>query len=214
MINYDTHDIKRFLSFLQKLETDIYPEPESIDHNTIIINVLERLVDRGYLTPGMRILDVGCGQGYAMILMKKLGLKPIGVTVGRADLDACRRKGLNAQCMDQSFLKFQESTFDFLWCRHCIEHSVFPYFTLSGFYRVMKPGAGLYLEMPAPDTSCKHHTNKNHYSILGKEMWFELILRSQFEILNSAVIKLETPMGPDQYYSFVARKRDVSLNSL
>lgn len=209
MINYDKHDVKRFLSFLKKLENDIYPEPESIGPNNIILNVLEGLVNHGYLTPGMRVLDVGCGQGYAMMLMTKLGLKPIGVTVGTDDLDACRRKGLHVQCMDQSFLKFQESIFDFIWCRHCIEHSVFPYFTLSGFHRVMKPGAGLYLEMPAPDTCCEHHTNKNHYSILGKEMWSELILRSKFEILNSTVMKIETLRGPDQYYSFVAKKHDL-----
>ena len=40
--------------------------------------------------------------------------------------------------MDQSFLDFADDYFDFVWCRHCLEHSIFPYFTLQEIYRVIK----------------------------------------------------------------------------
>ena len=80
--------------------------------------------------------------------------------------------------MDQSFLEFADNYFDFVWCRHCLEHSIFPYFTLQEISRVIKPEGYLYIEVPVPDTSCQNQTNKNNYSVLGKSMWLDLIKRS------------------------------------
>ena len=80
--------------------------------------------------------------------------------------------------MDQSFLEFADNYFDFVWCRHCLEHSIFPYFTLQEISRVIKPEGYLYIEVPVPDTSCQNQTNKNNYSVLGKSMCLDLIKRS------------------------------------
>ena len=108
--------------------------------------------------------------------------------------------------MDQSFLEFNDETFDLIWCRHCLEHSIVPYFTLSGFFRALKPTGFLYIEVPAPDTSSKHQTNRNHYSILGKSMWVELIKRTGFKLLEVIDIDLEVPSGPDTYWAFIQQK--------
>lgn len=99
--------------------------------------------------------------------------------------------------MDQSFLDFPDGTFDVVWCRHCLEHSIFPYFTLSGFHRILRPGGWLYVEVPVPDTSCAHQTNRNHYSVLGKSMLGSLIERSGFRIVDVLDITFSVPAGPD-----------------
>ena len=108
--------------------------------------------------------------------------------------------------MDQSFLDFDDETFHFIWCRHCIEHSIFPYFTLSELFRVLIPGAHLYIEVPAPDTNCKHQTNKNHYCVMGKSMWADLIIRTGFNLLEATDISFEVIAGPDTYYAFIQKK--------
>jgi hypothetical protein len=73
-------------------------------------------------------------------------------------------------------------------------------------YRVVKQKGFLYVEVPAPDTSCQHQTNQNHYSVLGKSMWAELIKRTGFTLLETLDISFEVPAGPDTYWAFFQQK--------
>ena len=109
--------------------------------------------------------------------------------------------------MDFAFLEFPDESFDLVWCRHAIEHSLFPFFTLAELHRVLKPGGVLYLEVPAPDTSCRHQTNPNHYSVLGKSMWVELIRRVGFPETRTLDLNFQTGAGPDTYWAFMQRKK-------
>ena len=199
-------NINRLESFLAKIQSDIYPEPPSALHTELSQRMISYVMQHRYIPKGGSILDIGCGQGVALQLFSKLGFSPIGVTLGKADLAICREKGFQVYEMDQSFLDFEDGLFDFIWCRHCLEHSIFPYYTLSELYRVLKSKGILYLEMPAPDTSCKHQTNRNHYSVLGKSMWRELITRAGFHLLKIMEINFETASGPDTYYTFIQQK--------
>jgi len=129
----------------------------------------------------------------------------VGITLG-PDAEICRGKGLNVLEMDLSFLDFADGAFDMVWCRHALEHSVFPFFTLSEMHRVLKPGGLLYVEVPAPDTACGHQRNPNHYSVLGKSMWLELIRRVGFGPTTGLDIGFTTGMGPDTYWAFIQQK--------
>ncbi|BBO79784.1 hypothetical protein DSCO28_03500 [Desulfosarcina ovata subsp. sediminis] len=203
-------DLDRLKTFIINLRGDIYPETETDGHNQITKRMIDHLVQAGHLCKGDKVLDVGCGQGYSLETFTQLEAVPVGVTLGQEDLEVCRKKKLKVFAMDQSFLKFADGIFDVLWCRHCLEHSIFPLFTLSEFNRVLRPGGLLYVEVPAPDTSCAHQKNKNHYSVLGKSMWIELIQRSGFSVIDSRGIELKTHAGPDVYYVFIAKKDSAS----
>ena len=117
------------------------------------------------------------------------------------------RKGFDVREMDQSFLDFADQMFDLIWCRHCLEHSVMPFFTLSQLVRVLKPLGGLYVEVPAPDTVAAHQTNKNHYSTLPASAWAQLILRSGVDPIRHLEIPLQIPIGVDRYWAFWGRKK-------
>jgi SAM-dependent methyltransferase len=156
--------------------------------------------------PSARVLDVGCGQGVALKRFATRGCDVTGVALNQTDVDVCQSLGYKVLKMDQSFLDFPDGTFDVVWCRHCLEHSIFPYFTLSGFHRVLKPGGWLYVEVPAPDTSCAHQTNRNHYSVLGKSMLGSLIERSGFRVMDVLDITFSVPAGPDPYWSFMQQR--------
>jgi len=196
---------RRLDAFLGRLRGDIYPEPPSELHSQLTRKMFERLTQQFPLPAGASVLDVGCGQGVGLEVFRAAGLDPLGVTLG-PDVEACRAKGLNVREMDLAFLDFEDGRFDLVWCRHALEHSVFPFFTLAEMHRVLKPGGVLYVEVPAPDTACRHQTNPNHYSVLGKTMWLELIRRVGFPQSEVADINFTTGMGPDTYWAFAQRK--------
>ncbi len=197
---------ERLEEFLESLKGETYPEVPSEPHTSITREMVNRVAALSGLSAGAKVLDVGCGQGTALDLFERTGYQAVGVTLNREDVAVCRAKGFWVLEMDQSFLEFPEQEFDLVWCRHCLEHSIFPYFTLAGFLRVLKPGGWLYVEVPAPDTSCHHETNRNHYSVLGKSMWADLLLRSGCEVVDTLDIRFTVPAGPDVYWAFSCRK--------
>ncbi len=195
--------LQRFTEFLGEVALQTYPEVESIVHTNITREQLQRVTQRFDLSPDARILDVGCGQGPALDALREMGFSATGITINEDDLSVCRDKGHDVRNMDQSFLDFPSASFDLVWARHCVEHSIMPFFTLSGFSRVLKPRGHLYLEVPAPGTACKHEENLNHYSVLTRNGWRSLLLRSGFSVEAENTVGLTTPAGPDEYFIFL-----------
>ncbi len=202
----DQSKTQRFESFLERIKKETYPEPPSELHTIITRKMIDEFLNKHPLSENKRILDVGCGQGVALEYFESKGFSPIGITLNNEDLSVCRQKGYEVYEMDQSFLDFNDKEFDLIWCRHCLEHSIFPYLTLIEFFRVLKHKGYLYIEVPAPDTSCNHQTNQNHYSVLNKSMWEELIRRTGFDILVVNNIEFEVVAGTDIYWAFIQQK--------
>lgn len=197
-------DFSRFDRFLDGLASDVYPEPPAEPHLSITRGAIDELHRAGLLSAGMRVLDIGCGQGLALEQFQALGLEAHGITLG-ADAGICRAKGFDVHDMDQNFMDFDDGSFDILWCRHVLEHSVAPLFTLSEYKRVTKPRGLIYVEVPAPDTSAHHETNVNHYSVLTISSWLHLFARVGFAVERSSEIRFTVPCGPDLYWSFWLR---------
>ncbi len=201
------NQLSRLVSFIDKTENETYPETPSFIHSDITGKVLDLLLPRYQIAQNSRILDIGCGQGPALDILRDKGYQStVGITLNDEDVRICREKGHDVRKMDQSFLEFPDNSFDFIWARHVIEHSVFPYFTLTEFSRVMALGGMLYLEVPAPETSCHHETNPNHYSVLGRGAWVSLLGRSRFTVSDEAKYSFTTGMGPDEYWGFICSK--------
>ncbi len=198
--------LKRLVEFVNKVQNQSYAEVLSLTHNQVTETVLPQVLSRCSVPSDGIILDVGCGQGPALGWLRDNGYKAIGITINEEDLEVCRGKGFEVYSMDQSFLEFPDQAFDLLWVRHCIEHSIFPFYTLSEFYRILKEGAYLYLEMPIPDTPCGHETNRNHYSVLTNGMWMSLIQRTGFININRADITVPLPVGTDTYWAYICQK--------
>lgn len=205
--------IARLVSFIDRVEGQTYPEAPTSLHSDITREVLEALLPR-CLGSDARILDVGCGQGPALDIFREKGYRNVvGITLNEEDVRVCSEKGHKVLKMDQSFLDFSDGVFDFIWARHVIEHSIFPYFTLHEFHRILAGEGLLYLEVPAPETSCRHETNPNHYSVLGFNAWGSLITRSGFTVADTINLDLSTQLGPDQYWGFICKKKESVLTS-
>lgn len=201
------NQLARLVSFIDKIESETYPEAPSQIHSEITSKILDILLPQYHIHQNARILDIGCGQGPALDIFRDKGyVSTIGITLNDEDVNICLQKGHDVRKMDQSFLVFPDSSFDFIWARHVIEHSIFPYFTLKEFARVMAPGGVLYLEVPAPETSCHHEINPNHYSVFGRSSWASLIGRSGFTVNDQTKYSFTTGMGPDEYWGYICTK--------
>lgn len=195
----------RLHDFMQRhYRDDIYPEPASELHQQITGMAIEKL-SRLTPLPGKKILDCGCGQGVALGVFASRGADATGLTFGE-DFQQCLSLGFKAMEMDQSFLDFDPGTFDIVWCRHALEHSFFPFFTLSGFFSVLKPGGLLYVEVPAPGTAAKHETNRNHYSCFTASAWSSLFERSGFTLIERLDYSIPLAAGTDIYHAFYLQK--------
>jgi SAM-dependent methyltransferase len=192
--------------FMQQLQSDIYPDAPTALHDDITEKALGYLLEQYPQAPGAKVLEVGCGQGVSLERFRSLGLCATGINLDKTDLEVCTGKGHHVLQMDQSFLEFPDESFDLIWARHVIEHSIFPYFTLSGFARVLKPGGVLYLEVPVAETACRHELNLNHYSILSHTMWSSLMERGGIPVQAGQKYFLKCEHGPDEYWGFYGVK--------
>jgi SAM-dependent methyltransferase len=200
------NSISRFFTFLQHLQSDVYPEAPTKLHDDITQRALDHLLEHFPLRCGAAVLDVGCGQGVALDRFRSFGFNATGINLDNEDIVACRDKGHNVLQMDQSFLDFPDESFDLVWARHVIEHSIFPYYTLAGFARVLKPGGIVYLEVPGAETTNQHELNPNHYSILSHTMWLSLMERAGLPARDAQKYYIKCEQGPDEYWGFYGVK--------
>jgi SAM-dependent methyltransferase len=161
----------------------MYDEGESPYHQHVTQDVVAKFFDSLKLPLDSYILDIGCGPGFFLDETKSRGYtNTLGITLSDSDIEICQKKGHHVKKCDISFLDDLDESVDFIFCRHAIEHSPFPYITLLEYNRVLKPNAKMYIEVPAPDSERQHEQNKNHYSILGDAMWSSLLVRSGFNV--------------------------------
>jgi SAM-dependent methyltransferase len=195
----------RLEQFIRARAAETYAEPLSAGHTNITEQMMPLVMKHVHFGP---VLDVGCGQGPALKVFKELDRDAIGIALSPEDVNACAEAGYNVEFMDQNDMPDGwTGKFALVWARHVLEHSVIPFFTLTEFARVLAPGGVLYAEMPAPDTSCNHSENRNHYSVLGLNAWLSLIRRSGFEPIEARDINFVTGAGPDTYFSIIAIKK-------
>ena len=114
----------------------------------IVFDQLARLLPRG---ASPRVLDIGCGTGFNLEQTGALGVRgAVGLDLSAKALTFCRERGL-AQLVrgDAAQPPFGDRTFDVVLALDLIEHVEDDRATLSGLWRVLKPGGRLIVFTPA-----------------------------------------------------------------
>ncbi|MDA0990272.1 MAG: class I SAM-dependent methyltransferase [Verrucomicrobia bacterium] len=127
----------------------------SMDH---MLRVGKCLFPRIGLQPGskLRILDVGGGGGFHCKAFETLGygastyidIDHTSCTFARQELGLRDVRQLNAE----GWLAGTSETFDFIHCRHVIEHLINPVAFCDGLVKVLAPGGVLLLQFPNGDS--------------------------------------------------------------
>jgi cyclopropane fatty-acyl-phospholipid synthase-like methyltransferase len=178
----------------------IYDEGNSQMHESLTKEIVKKYIDPLNLPKNYKILDLGCGPGYFLDEMKQREYtNVVGVTLSPGDIKICEDKGHSIAKYDLSFLPQKDGYFDesvdFIFLRHALEHSPYPIFSIMEYNRVLKQGAQMYIEVPAPDCERQHEYNLNHYSILGQNQLAALLTRCGFNIdyFNNLEFDIQVP---------------------
>lgn len=178
------------MDFLALVRGHVYSEPPSDLHTDVMNHLIPKMHSEKSITGPL--LDVGCGDGYAMDKLRSLGVKDIiGLTLSSDDAAAARDRGFVVVEQDMSFTDFADGSFRWLWVRHALEHSPFPLLTLLEFHRILSQGGQAYIEMPSPKCTRLLESYDNHYSIMGPRQWTCLMQRAGFSVKDHGEINLE-----------------------
>jgi SAM-dependent methyltransferase len=105
--------------------------------------------------PGGALLDVGCGAGRYLDLMRRFGWdRVVGVDISETAADNARQLGLEAYAGELSSVCFPERTFDAVSLSHTLEHVADPEALLREIRRIAKPGARVAIVVPNARSLC------------------------------------------------------------
>lgn len=120
-----------------------------------------------YVVPEWRgggaILDVGCGSGKLLDVMKLLGWRTAGVEPSSDAAERARAKGHEVVCGAAEELHHAPESFDVAYLWHVLEHTHSPRRTLENCYRYLKPGGRFHLSVP--------NWRSFHRRLFGKYWW-------------------------------------------
>ena len=135
------------------------------------------VIDR--LSPGARVLEIGCGGGQMREFLASRGIAYIGVDISaneRVTADLQVHGGPDLLC-DAHFLPFRDQSFDLVYSSAVTEHLASPYLVAQEVFRTLKPGGhylgnGSFLEP-------WHDASYFHMSVLGA---FEFLTQAGYEV--------------------------------
>jgi SAM-dependent methyltransferase len=190
----------------------VYAEGTSQYHQQVTKDVIRQFIDPLEIERSAKILDLGCGAGYFLDEMHARGYTNlVGITLSIEDQKHCVDRGHVVERRDMNILDDRDESQDMLFCRHSIEHSPFPYFTMIEYNRVLRNGGILYIEVPQPDCDRPHETNTNHYSVMGRQMWLSLLQRTGFDVswydYQLPVRLADCTEALERFYIFVCHRR-------
>lgn len=103
--------------------------------------------------PPGRILDVGCGSGYDLLRLAKMGWRTSGIEVDPAAAAQARALGHELFEGMAEHADFPDASFDAITMMHSLEHVHDPIAVLSNMRRMLAPGGRILVTIPHIDST-------------------------------------------------------------
>lgn len=104
-------------------------------------------LNRGYPGKG-KILDVGCGYGHFVEIMKNCGWVASGIEPSSRTVGYAKSKGLDVAETTIDDAVFPENSFTAITAFYVLEHLFDPFSALRKMHDILKPGGALILRVP------------------------------------------------------------------
>lgn len=185
-----------------------------VSRNDLIV----RLVNKYSSDKNVKILEIGCAQGYLIERLRDIGYKNAsGVDVDKGLINKAKAKGLNVLCMDIMNNNFDDESFDLIICSDIMEHIKDEYKFVSEVKRILKRNGVAFVFVPAFMFLWSYHDEINrHYKRYKASDLKKLFSENGFEIeklsywnmsffipaLVSRFIKRLFNIKKDEFYGF------------
>jgi SAM-dependent methyltransferase len=99
--------------------------------------------------PGERVLDLGCGAGRFLAVLRDAGADPVGVELAEAAAQRARAHGADVRLVEaDGSLPLGHGEIDLVWCSEVLEHIPDVGHALLEIRRVLKPDGRLLATVP------------------------------------------------------------------
>lgn len=107
--------------------------------------VQNALIDAARITPGSRVLDVGCGTGEFLARLREVGADAVGVDPAAGMRAVASAKGFDVRRGDAEDLPFADASFDVVTAVNAVQFADDITAALREFARVLSPGGRIAL---------------------------------------------------------------------
>jgi len=138
------------------------------------------------LLPGEKVLDVACGPGHDTDYLTKKGFNCLGIDLSEKMIEIAKQNSRGKfEVMDFFNLKFEDDTFDGLWCSsvfvHVAKKDLFQ--LLGNFKRMLKNEGILGLITVKKQKIKRDKSDTRKYVMYEKKEFENYLLRSGYKIL-------------------------------
>ncbi len=193
-----------------------YPENNYLSHQAVPYSFLEKfyhlmrslamipkkIIVKRLKINNKRLLDVGCGTGFFLKSMKKLGWQVFGVEPNKAARLAANRLTENAVFDNEQAFEWENSSFDLITLWHVLEHLPNLEKALKNLYRLLDDQGRLIVAVPNHLSYDAKYYNSywaaydvpRHLWHFSKDSIVSLLSTHEFELVRTY------PMWLDAYY--------------
>ena len=166
-----------------------------------------------------RILDVGCGDGFHLNLLREYGNKKWtleGIDLDKRAVDAARKSGLNVHLGSVEEMGLPKETFDLVFMIQTIEHVEKPAEVLSAIFQLLKKGGKLVIVTDNTDSiDFKIYKKRywggyhfpRHWNLFNKKSLSKLAVKTGFEVEDLSTIVSPVNWVYSIHNSLVGRKK-------
>jgi 2-polyprenyl-3-methyl-5-hydroxy-6-metoxy-1,4-benzoquinol methylase len=173
---FDTHDAAE-----QHSSVKAYVRPLNLERIRIFSEMAKRA------GTGMRVLDVGCGDGVISEPIAKLGNEVTSVDLPTITMMCHKRKVSMVSSGDAEHLAFADGVFDLVLASEVVEHLWNPHAFFDEAYRILKANGRLIIETPEGKESLRYDAHKNWFD----EDVVRQMVGTEFTILRVERLKPE-----------------------
>ena len=164
-----------------------------------------------YRLKGRKVLELGCGRGEYLSIMKRQGVKASGLEYSKSAVDCCKSMGLNVErgYLSTGSKPLKSGPFDAFYIMNFLEHFPDPKSSLEAMGDNLRSGGIGLVEVPNFDMIIRKHLFsefiKDHLLYFTKDTLETALKLSGFEVLESKVV------WHDYIISSVVKKRELPV---
>lgn len=167
------------------------------------------------IEPGMRVLEIGCGDGGNLLPFAEMGCETLGIDLAECRVEDAKtffeREGASGQFMTADFCKLDiySCTYDIILCHDVLEHIADKEAFLQRMYQSLKPDGIVFMAFPAWQMPFGGHQQICRSGFLSKLPFMHLLPTGCYK----GILKLFNETGDVQAELLDIKKTGVSVES-